>query len=161
MNNKGPIGFARFTSLFMSVFIGIVLGIVLLVLGQDVSAMSPEQIVLSIVQSLAMSIPIGYAVSDFLPSMQIGERLADAIGAKSVARHLVVSLVLGVVNITIILALCMIIVFLAGAGFSGAFGAFASLWLPAVIAGTIAIAVTLPLAKKIASAISGFSPAEA
>ena len=162
MSNKGPVGFQRMTSLFMNIFIGIVLGSVFLFLSHDVSVMQVDEIVRTFVQSLIMSIPVGYAVGDFLPTMEWGQKIARRLRVTSKpARHLVVSLTLAVVNVTIILTLCMFIALLANMSVVDVLAIISALWLPAVLAGFVAIFALLPGAQKIAAKISGFSPESA
>jgi len=160
MPSKGPIGFARITSLMMNVFIGIVLGIVLLVLTSDVSAMSPSDIARSFFQSLVMSVLVGYAVGDFVPSMQLAQLTARKLKARGFLRHLVVSFMLGLVNVSIILSICMFIVLVKDAGIIGVVMAVVSLWPCAVGSGIVAIVLFLPLSQRIASKVSGFTPEE-
>lgn len=159
MSNKGPVGFQRMTSLFMNIFIGIVLGCVFLFLSHDVSAMQASEIARTFIQSLVMSIPVGYAVGDFLPAMEWGQKLAKRLHATSgVAMHLVISLTLAFVNVTVILTLCMFIALLASMNALDVLAVIGTLWLPAVLAGFAAIFALLPVAQKIASKISGFNP---
>lgn len=162
MSNKGLIGFQRLTSLFMNIFIGLVLGCVFLLLSHDVSTMTIDELTRTFLQSLIMSIPVGYAVGDFLPSMVWGQKLAALVRAKGrFANHLVVSLTLALVNVTIILTMCMLIALLANMGFMDVFAIIGMLWVPAVISGFVAIFALLPVAQKIASKISGFNPSAA
>lgn len=160
MPNKGPIGYARITSLMMNVFIGIVLGIVLLVLTSDVSAMPLCDITRSFSQSLVMSMLVGYAVGDFLPSMQLAQLAARKIRARGLLRHVTISTVLGLVNITAILSICMFIVLVKDAGIAGVAMAVVSLWPCAASSGIVAIVLFLPLSQRIAAKVSGFTPEE-
>lgn len=160
MPNKGPVGFARFTSLFMNLVIGIVLGVLFLFLTHDLGTMPPDEIARCFCQSLIMSVLVGYAAADFLPSMQIAQRICDSFKVKSsAARHLITSTVLALVNITVILTLCMFIALLAIMSPSDVIAIIVSLWVPAVVVGFLAILVFLPLAQWLAAKISGFSPA--
>lgn len=146
----------------MNIFIGLVLGCVFLFLSHDVSAMTVDELSRTFLQSLIMSIPVGYAVGDFLPSMAWGQKLAVLVHAKSrFANHLVISLTLAFVNVTIILSMCMFIALLANMGVMDVLAIIGMLWAPAVVSGFVAIFVLLPVAQKIASKISGFDPSTA
>lgn len=160
MPSKGPIGFQRMTSLFMNVFIGVVLGCVFLFLSHDVGAMNMDEIVRAFCQSLIMSIPVGYAVGDFLPTMAWGQKLASTLHADGkFSSHFVVSLTLAVVNVTVILTVCMFIALLANVGVAEVLNVIAALWAPAVGFGFVAIFALLPVAQRMAARISGFDPA--
>lgn len=159
MPYKGPIGYARITSLIMNVFIGIVLGTLFLVLTNDVSTMSPDEIARAFAQSLIMSVLVGYAAGDFLPTMGIAQRIADAVGAKSrLLRHFITSVTLAIINITVILTLCMLIALLAIMPLMGVLDVIVSLWVPAIGIGFVAIFALLPVAQWIATRTSGFDP---
>ena len=121
--------------------------------------MQANEIARVFIQSLIMSIPVGYAVGDFLPSMEWGQRIAERLHATSrFARHLVISLTLAIVNITVILTLCMLIALLANMNVVDVIAIIGTLWAPAVLAGFVAILALLPVAQKLASKVSGFSP---
>lgn len=159
MPYKGAIGFQRMTNLMMNVFIGIVLGCVFLFMSHDVGSMTAGEIARTFCQSLIMSIPVGYAVGDFLPTMKWAQKLVEKlhVGGK-LARHFLICMTLALVNVTVILVVCMFIVLLANVGVADVLKVVASLWLPAVVAGFVAIFVLLPVAQKLASKISEFDP---
>lgn len=147
------------TKLLMNIFIGLVLGCVFLFLSHDVTSMAMDEIARTFCQSLVMSIPVGYAVGDFLPTMAWGQKLAAALHATGrLASHLVVSLTLAVVNVTVILTACMFIVMLASTSVGDVLGIVAMLWAPAVASGFLAIFALLPVAQGLATKISGFDP---
>lgn len=147
------------TNLFMNVFIGIVLGCVLLFLSHDVGSMSAGEVARTFFQSLVMSIPVGYAVGDFLPTIDWGRRVAKMLHADGrLASHLAVSLTLAVVNVTVILTVCMLIVLIANVGIAEVLKVVAALWLPAVASGFVAIFALLPVAQRLASKASGYVP---
>lgn len=159
MPSKGPIGFQRMTSLFMNVFIGIVLGCVFLFLSNDVATMSAGEVARTFFRSLVMSIPVGYAVGDFLPTIDWGHRLTKMLHVNGrLAGHMVVSLTLAVVNVTAILTVCMLIVLVASVGIAEVLKVVVALWLPAVASGFVAIFVLLPVAQRLASKASGYVP---
>lgn len=162
MPYKGPIGFARITSLMMNIFIGLVLGALFLVLTHDLAAMSTDEIIRSFCQSLIMSVLVGYAAGDFLPTMSVANKIANALHAKSsLLRHFITSLTLAIINITVILTLCMLIALLAVMPLIGVVQVIISLWPPAVGIGFVAIFATLPVAQMVATRASGFNPKEA
>lgn len=158
MPNNGPIGYARITNFMMNVFIGIVLGIVLLALTSDLSSTSLQDIVRSFSQSLVMSVLVGYAVGDYLPTMQLAQALAEKMKVVGVLRHVVIGFVLGLVNVTVILSVCMFTVLVKEVGIAGVAAAIVSLWPWAVGSGIVSIILFLPLSQRIAAKVSDFTP---
>ena len=159
MPYKGPIGYARITSLMMNVFIGLVLGTLFLALTHDMATMSADEMIRAFCQSLIMSVLVGYAVGDFLPTMSIADRINNSLKLKSrLARHFVTSVTLSIINVTIILTLCMVIALLAVMPLIGVVEVIISLWAPAVGVGFVAIFALLPVAQAVATKASGFDP---
>lgn len=159
MPYDGPIGFARITSLIMNVFVGVVLGLVFMVLTYDPSSASAGSLARGFLQSLVMSVPVGYAISDFVPSMRIANSVADALRLKrGLLRHCVTCCIFGTANVTLIFSSCMTIMLLKDAGVMGVANAIAAMWAPAVASGVVAIILLLPVAQGVASRVSGFSP---
>lgn len=157
MPYKGLLGFKRMTNLFMNLFMGLVLGIVLLFLINDVSTMNAQSTARTYVQSLIMSVFVGYALGDFIPALDIGRQCAGRLHMKrGWSKHLVMSFIVAVINVTLILCICMIIVLFREGGIDAVAMMIVQTWLPAVLAGFVAISVFLPLAMKMAAAISGF-----
>lgn len=92
--------------------------------------------------------------------MQLAQMTASKLKARGLLRHLVVSLVLGLVNVSVISSICMFIVLVKDAGVTGVAMAVASLLPCAVGSGIVAIILFLPLSQHIAAKVSGFTPEE-
>ena len=110
MSFKGEVGFARMTNLMMNVFIGIVLGMTFLFVTNDVAMTPAATLAISFAQAFVLSVCVGYAMGDIVPTLGLAQRICGALGLKSgLLRHLVTCAVLDVVNVSIILCLCMFI----------------------------------------------------
>ena len=160
MSFKGPVGFARMTNLMMNVFIGIVLGATFLVVTNDLSSTPLSQLVANFLQAFVLSVCVGYALGDILPSMSLAQAACAKLNLKSgIASHLLMSLILDLINVSCILWVCMFInLFLTG-GMGFVASVVVKLWPIALASGFVGIAATLKLAMTIASAASGFNPA--
>ena len=95
MPYKGEIGFARLTNLMMNVFIGLVLGLTFLFVANDVSTTSTQELAIGFLQAFVLSVCVGYAMGDIIPTLGIAQKVCDALGLQSgFMRHLVTSLIL-------------------------------------------------------------------
>lgn len=157
MPYTGEIGFARMTNLMMNVFIGIVLGLTFLFVTNDVASTPPLDLAMSFVQAFVLSVCVGYAMGDMIPTLNIANKLCAKLGLKQgLVSHLLTSLVLDVVNVSVILCFCMFINIVKEGGFGMVCQVVASLWPIAMVAGFVGIACTLKLAMAIGARISGF-----
>ena len=162
MPYKGEIGFVRLTNLMMNVFIGLVLGLTFLFVANDVSTTSTQELAIGFLQAFVLSVCVGYAMGDIIPTLGIAQKVCDALGLQSgFMRHLVTSLILSLVNVTVILCLCMFINIVKEGGFGVVCQVVVQLWPIAIAAGFLGIACTLKLAMAIASRLSGFDPSMA
>lgn len=162
MSFKGEVGFARMTNLMMNVFIGIVLGMTFLFVTNDVAMTPAATLAISFAQAFVLSVCVGYAMGDIIPTLGIAQKVCDALGLQSgFMRHLVTSLILSLVNVTVILCLCMFINIVKEGGFGVVCQVVVQLWPIAIAAGFLGIACTLKLAMAIASRLSGFDPSMA
>lgn len=154
---KGPAGFQRVIFIVMNVAIGILVSIALTVL-----IMQQPLTVMGIGISTLTSFFIGYAVSDLVPAMAWGQALAQKMGLKGgIGAHFVSSAVLAFFMGTFILLFMAFINVFPVAGFEGAAGFFAGAYLLVLAVAYAAILIFLPVAMKIAGAVSGFNPAQA
>lgn len=161
MSFKGEVGFARMTNLMMNIFIGIVLGVTFLFVTNNVAMTPAATLAISFVQAFVLSVCVGYAMGDIIPTLGLAQRICGALGLKSgLLRHLVTCAVLDVVNVSIILCLCMFINIVKDGGIATAVAVIAQLWPIAMLAGFVGIACTLKAAMAIGSLVSGYRPGE-
>jgi hypothetical protein len=158
MSFQGMTGFARLTNLLMNLVLGCTLALVLLLSVQiqtGLSVFNPT----AFFQALLLSTCVGYTFGDLIPTLMWGERLTSILRIKrGLARHIVVSAVLDLVNVSCILAICSLINTIAEGGIAGTIAFFLQVYPAALVAGFLAILLVLPAAQKIASGISGFKP---
>lgn len=131
--------FGTIMSLGMNAVLGVVLTSVALKL---LNALIP----LVFIQNFILSLAIGFLVGELIPAPALGEKLADALGCKGkFMRHLISTIVISLLMVTIISFLCQFI----------SFGnKMMPIWLkciPYLLGfGTVAIFIALPIVLKIA-----------
>jgi hypothetical protein len=158
MSFQGMTGFARLTNLLMNLALGCTLALVLL-LSVQIQTGLPVFSLTAFFQALLLSTCVGYTFGDLIPTLMWGERFAVALRIKrGLARHVVISAVLDLVNVSCILAICSLINTIAEGGITGTIAFFLQAYPTALLSGFLAILLVLPLAQKIASGISGFKP---
>ncbi|PJI09169.1 MULTISPECIES: hypothetical protein [Clostridium] len=131
--------FGTIMNLGMNAILGVVLTSVALTL---LNALIP----LVFIQNFILSLAIGFFVGDLIPAPALGEKLADALGCKGkFMRHLISTIVISLLMVTIISFLCQFI----------SFGTkMMPIWLkcmPYLLGfGTAAIFIALPIVLRIA-----------
>ena len=153
---KGPAGFQRIVFIIMNIAMGIAITLIL-----NIVVLHAPITLVGMVQSVALSFFVGYTASDLVPAMDWGRALAAKMGlTNGIGAHLVSSAVLAFFMATIILFFCALINVLTTAGMAGVMGFF-MMGYPVVLAvAFVAIVLIVPLAMKIAVALSGFDPAQ-
>lgn len=153
---KGPVGYGRLINLVMNGILGLCVSMVMLAsIGVPCT---PE----ALIQSWFASFCIGYTLGDLVPIAQVPSRMCQAMGTRSgAALYLASSLVLGLFFGTVILLGNAIISCLPMTGWGGVVGFFVQYWTTVAVSAVVLVAVFFWLARKIASAVSGFDPAQA
>ncbi len=140
--------FGPVINLCMNIVVGALLGYLALSMSGGFNG-------LAFVQSLLISMGVGYLLGDWLPAYAIGQKLADKLKIKNgILRHAVATLVLCAIFVTLVSFVCMFI----------AFGpSMFPIWtsvLPVYWGvGYIALLIAMPISMKIATALTGFDPA--
>lgn len=154
---KGPAGFQRVIYIVMNIVIGILIGSALTVIIMR-QPITPTGLFTSTLTSFF----IGYVVSDLIPAMAWGRMLAGRMGLRNnIAAHAVSSAVLAFFMGTFILLFMAIINVLPVGGLEGVIGFFVGAYLLVLVVAYVSILIFLPLATKLAIAISKFDPAQA
>lgn len=131
--------FGTIMNLGMNTVLGVVLTSVALTL---LNVLTP----LAFIQNFILSLAMGFLVGDLMPAPVWGEKLADALGCKGkFMRHLIVTIVISLLMVTVISLLCQFI----------SFGTkMMPIWLkciPYLLGfGSVAIFIALPIVLKIA-----------
>lgn len=161
---KGPVWFGRWVNCIMNILMCALLATYVLWTVQHVPGNESLPILtpLSWFVSFIDSFFIGMFIGDWIPALNWGNKLADALKLKGgFLRHIVSVAVLAVVMITCVSFLACYISNIQTLGWEGFVGTWTMVYPVLLILGFVLEAITLPLAFKMATAISGFDPAKA
>lgn len=158
---KGPAGFGRVVNAVMNVIMCSILSFYVLWTVQNIPGNEALPILtpLGFFVSLVESFCVGMLVGDFLPALSWGQRLAKALHAKGrIGSHFISVFVLALVMITSISFVCTWLNNVQTAGMAGTWEAWLMVYPFLLVSGYVVELISLPLAFKIAAAISGFDP---
>ena len=161
---KGPSGFGRIVNGVMNIIMCAILSIYVLWTVQNLPGNEALPIFtpLGFLVSFVTSFCVGEFVGDHVPGLAWGQKLAGALGVKSkVGVHFISVAVLALVMITSISFICTWINNIQGAGWDGTFAAWIMVYPFLLASGYVVELIMLPLAMKMAAAISGFDPSKA
>lgn len=164
MTFKGPGGFGRIVNGIMNIVMCALLSFYVLWTVQHIPGNETLPILtpLGFFVSFVESFCVGMLIGDFVPALGWGRKLAASLKIKNrIAVHFVSVAVLAFVMITSISFICTWLNNVQTTGMAGTWASWTMVYPVLLIAGYIAQLATLPLAMKIASAISGFDPAAA
>lgn len=160
---KGPAGFGRVIGIVLNTVMCAILSIYVLWVVQNIPGnenlpiLTPLGFLVSFIESFA----VGYIVGDLIPALSWGQKLAGAIKAKGLAAHFVSVAILALVMVTCISFICMFTTNVQTLGMAGVIGLWSMIYPVLLIAGYIALLISVPIAMKIAKAVSGFDPTAA
>ena len=158
---KGPGGFGRVLNIVMCIVMCVVLSVIILSTMQGVPGNEtlPIFTLLGFGVSFLMSFCVGYVVGDLFPALSWGRKLCDAFHIENkIAVHAVSSFVLAFTLITLVSVSCVWMTNAQSLGLDACVGIWMMVYPPLLGAGYLVILVILPLAMRLASAISGFDP---
>ncbi len=160
---KGPAGFGRIVGIVLNTVMCILLSLYVLWVIQNIPGnealpiLTPLGFFVCFIESFA----IGYIVGDLIPALTWGQKLAGAIKAKGLVAHFVSVAVLAFVMVTCISFICMFTANVQSLGMAGVIGLWTMIYPVLLIAGYVALLISVPIAIRIAKAVSGFDPAAA
>ena len=158
---KGPGGFGRIVNCIMNVIMCAILSFYVLWTVQHVPGNEALPILTPIgfFVSLVESFCVGMFVGDFVPALAWGNKLAAALHVKNkVGAHFVSVAVLALVMVTSISFVCTWLNNVQTVGMAGTIASWTMVYPFLIASGYIVELVSLPLAMKAATAISGFDP---
>lgn len=158
---KGPGGFGRVLNIVMCMVMCVVLSVIILSTVQGIPGNEslPIFTLLGFGVSFLMSFCAGYVVGDLFPALSWGRKLCAVLHIENkVVAHIVSSLVLAFTLITLVSVSCVWMTNAQSLGLGACVGIWMMVYPPLLGAGYLVILVTLPLAMRLASAISGFDP---
>lgn len=164
MTFKGPGGFGRIVNGIMNLIMCTILSLYVLWTVQNIPGNEALPIFTPIgfFVSLVTSFCVGMFVGDFVPALAWGQKLAAALHVRNkVGAHFISVAILAFVMITSISYICTWINNVQQVGWDGTWAAWIMVYPFLLASGYVVELITLPIAMKIAAAISGFDPASA
>ncbi|WP_241963563.1 hypothetical protein [Gordonibacter sp. 28C] len=161
---KGPGGFGRVVNGFMNIIMCAILSVYVLWTVQNLPGNEALPIFtpLGFFVSFVTSFCVGEFVGDHVPALAWGQKLAAALHVKNkVGAHFISVAVLALVMITSISYVCTWINNVQVAGWDGTFAAWIMVYPFLLASGYVVELVMLPVAMKLAAAVSGFDPSKA
>lgn len=160
MTFKGPGGFGRIVNCIMNIVMCAILSFYVLWTVQNAPGNEQLPILtpLGFFVSFVESFCVGMFVGDFVPALSWGQKLAGTMKAKGIVSHFISVAVLAFVMITAISFICTWLNNVQTGGMLGTVTSWLAVYPVLLGAGYVAQLVTLPLAMKAATAISGFNP---
>ena len=161
---KGPAWFGRIVNCIMNILMCALLATYVLWTVQNIPGNENLPILtpLSWFVSFIDSFFVGMFIGDWIPGHAWGQKLASARHIKNgLLRHLVSVAVLAVTMVTTISFICTFIANVQTVGMQGVISSWLMVYPVLLGAGYVLQLFTLPLAFKLATAISGFDPASA
>lgn len=159
---KGPGGYGRIVNIIMNIVMCAILSFYVLRTVQNIPGneaipiLTPIGFLVSFIESFA----VGMFIGDVIPAYGWGLKLAGALKAKGIASHFVSVAVLCFTMITLISFICTFNANVQTAGMAGVWASWIMVYPVLLGAGYVAQLISLPLAQKAATAISGFDPSE-
>ncbi len=158
---KGPGGYGRIVNGVMNIVMCAILSIYVLWTVQNIPGNEALPILTPIgfFVSFVTSFCVGEFVGDHVPALAWGQKLADAMHVKNrVGRHFISVLILAVVMIGCISFICTWINNIQQVGWDGTVAAWWMVFPFLLVSGYVVELIMLPIAMKMAAAISGFDP---
>ena len=151
MTFKGPGGFGRIVNCIMNVIMCAILSFYVLWTVQHIPGNEALPILtpLGFFVSLVESFCVGMFIGDFVPALTWGNKLAA---------HFVSVAVLALVMVTSISFICTWLNNVQTGGMAGTIASWTMVYPFLIASGYIVELISLPLAMKAATAISGFDP---
>jgi len=160
---KGPGGYGRIVNGFMNVLMCAALSFYVLWTVQNIPGnealpiLTPLGFFVSFVQSFC----VGMFVGDWVPGHAWGVKLATALKIKNkVVHHMVSVVVLAFVMVTSISFICTWLTNVQTMGMAGVWASWTMVYPVLLVGGWCILALALPVAFKLAAAISGFDPSK-
>ena len=158
---KGPAWYGRIVNGFMNLIMCALLSAYVLWVNQNIPGNEALPIFtpLGFAVSLVMSFCVGMFVGDWVPALNWGKKLAAALHIKNkVAVHFVSVLILALVMVTSISFICTWINTVQTGGMEGTMAGWTMVYPFLIVSGYVVELICLPIAFKLATAISGFDP---
>lgn len=158
---KGPAGYGRILNTFMNIIICGVMTYYVMYLNQQANPGVPILTPPSYIAGLVSSFCVGYYIGDTVPGWRWGTSAAVKLGIQK-ERKLLGFIVCCVVHAfcmcTLIPLVCDFINVFPLGGFAGVAAAFTGPYFVILGIGFVLMLVFMPIAMKLATAISGFDP---